>query len=131
MTRFVIDAGVGLYLAAEGIAVSPKHELLAPTLFRSETLSLAHESVTRGEISAEVALERLEKLWQIKIRLLGDAVLRRLAWKIADRLGSESTYEAEYLALTQLQGDAFITRDPDLARRAKELVVVATVDDLV
>jgi predicted nucleic acid-binding protein len=130
MARFVIDAGMGLYLVAEGIEVNPKHELLAPTLFRSQTLSLLHEAVARGEIPASVAREQLEQLWQIKIRLLGDAVLRRLAWKIADQLGWESTYAAEYIALTQLQADAFVTRDADLARRVEGIVTVATVDDL-
>ena len=130
MTRFVIDGGVGLYLVAEGIEVNPKHELLAPTLFRSQTLSLARESVVRGEKPAKVALEELEQLWQMKLRLLGDAVLRRLAWKIADRLEWASTYDAEYIALTQLQGDAFVTLDADLARRVEGIVAVATVDDL-
>ncbi len=133
MTRFVIDAGVGLYHVTEGIEVNPKHELHAPTLFRSQTLSLAHESVVRGEIPANVALEQLEQLeqlWRIKIRLLGDAALRRLAWKIANRLESVSTYDAEYIALTQLQGDAFVTLDPDLARRVEGIVAVATVNDL-
>jgi predicted nucleic acid-binding protein len=130
MTKFVIDAGAGLYLAAEGIDVGPEHELLAPTLFRSQTLSLAHESVARGEIPADVALGQLEQLWRIKIRLLGDAVLRRLAWKIADQLEWASTYDAEYIALTQLQGDAFVTLDPDLARRVEGIVAVATVNDL-
>ena len=47
MSRFVIDAGVGLYLVAEGIEVNSRHELLAPTLFRSQTLSLAHEARVR------------------------------------------------------------------------------------
>ncbi len=130
MTRFVIDARVGLYLVAEGVEVNPTHELLAPTLFRSQTLSLAHESVVRGEIPANVARERLEQLCQIKIRLLGDAVLRRLAWKMADHMEWASTYEAEYIALTHLQGDAFVTLDPDLARRVEGIVAVATVDDL-
>jgi hypothetical protein len=41
-----------------------------------------------------------------------------------------STYDAEYLALTQLQGDAFVTLDLDLARRAEGIVAVATVNDL-
>jgi predicted nucleic acid-binding protein len=130
MTSFVIDAGVGLYLVSQGIEVSPKHELVAPTLFRSQTLSLAHESVARGEIPAHVALARVEKLWQIKIRLLGDAVLRRLAWKIADQMGWESTYDAEYVALTKLQADAFVTLDTVLARKVEGIVAVATVDDL-
>jgi predicted nucleic acid-binding protein len=124
MTRFVIDAGVGLYLVREGVEVNPKHELLAPTLFRSQTLSLAHESVVCGEIPANVALEQLETLWQLKIRL------RRLAWKIADRLEWVSTYDAEYIALTQLQGDAFVTLDPDLTRRVAGVVAVATVNEL-
>lgn len=130
MARFVIDAGVGLYLVAEAIAVNPEHELLAPTLFRSQTLSLAHESVARGEIPASVALQRLETLRQMKIRLLGDAVLRRTAWNVADRLGWASTYEAEYIALTQLQGDALVTLDTDLARRVEGVIAVATVNDL-
>lgn len=130
MSKFVIDAGTGLYLVAEGIEVNTRHELLAPTLFRSQTLSLAHESVARGELPADIARDRLEQLWQMKIRLLGDAVLRRLAWKIADQLAWTSTYDAEYIALTQLQGDAFVTLDADLARRVGGLVTVATIDDL-
>jgi predicted nucleic acid-binding protein len=130
MSRFVIDAGVGLHLVAEGIDVDPQHELLAPTLFRSQTLSLAHEAVARGEVPADVALEQLEKLWRLEIRLLGDAVLRRLAWKIAGQLDGLSTYEAEYIALTQLQGNAFVTLDSDLARRVEGIVTVAAVDEL-
>lgn len=77
-----------------------------------------------------VALERLEQLWQIKIRLLGDAALRRTAWKIADQLEWESTFDAEYVAFTQLQGDAFVTLDTDLARRVEGVVAIATVNDL-
>ncbi|CAN5813729.1 hypothetical protein BH20CHL2_BH20CHL2_07250 [soil metagenome] len=130
MTRFVIDAAVGLHLVAEGNEVNPKHNLLAPTLFRSQALSLAHESVARGETLPSVALERLEQLWKIKIRLLGAAVLRRTAWTIADQLGWKSTYDADYIALTQLQGDAFVTLNTDLARRVEGIVAVATVSDL-
>ncbi len=64
------------------------------------------------------------------IRLLGDGVLRRRAWDIAERLGWASTFEAEYLALTQLQADAFVTLDADLARRAEGVVTVASYDAL-
>jgi hypothetical protein len=39
MTRFVVDCGVVLHLASEGIEVPAEHELLAPTLLRSQTLS--------------------------------------------------------------------------------------------
>jgi predicted nucleic acid-binding protein len=130
MTRFVVDCGVVLRLASEKIEVSVEHELLAPTLLRSQTLSALHEALHRGEISADVALDRLTRVWAIPIRLLGDAVLRRQAWKIADQLGWAETYAAEYVALTQLQADAFVTLDADLARRVEGIVPTATIDAL-
>ena len=64
------------------------------------------------------------------IRLLGDAVLRRRAWEVADQLGWDSTYDAEYVALTQLQADAFVTLDADLARSVEGIVTTASIDAL-
>jgi predicted nucleic acid-binding protein len=130
MARFVVDCGVVLHLAGEGIEVAAEHELLAPTLLRSETLSALHEAVHRGEIPVEVAQERLARIQSLSIRLLGDAVLRRVAWKITDELGSAETYEAEYLALTRLQADAFVTLDAELARRAERIVPTASIEAL-
>src|ERR1700738_2622895 len=122
MTRFVVDAGTVLRLASEGIEVSGTHQLLAPTLLRSQALSALHEAVQRGEIPADVARDRLTRIGRLPIRLLGDAVLRRRAWELADQLGWASTYNAEYVALTQLQADAPVTLDPTLARSVKGIV---------
>jgi predicted nucleic acid-binding protein len=119
-----------LRLAAEEIPVAAGHELLAPTLLRSQTLSALHEAVQRGELDPDVARDRLERVGRIKIRLLGDAVLRRRAWVVADQLGWASTYDAEYVALTLLQGDAFVTLDAKLARQVAALVETATIDAL-
>jgi predicted nucleic acid-binding protein len=130
MARFVVDSGVVLHLAAKELEVASAHELLAPTLLRSQTLSGLHEAVHAGKLDADVARERLRRVNAMSIRLLGDAVLRRRAWEIADELGWPSTYDAEYLALTQLQADAFVTLDKTLARRAKGVVPTATVDAL-
>jgi predicted nucleic acid-binding protein len=130
MTRFVVDCGVVLQLAAEEFEVPTEHELLAPTLLRSQTLSVLHEAVHAGEISQEVALERLARIRALPIRLLGDAVLRRRAWDIAEQLGWAETYDAEYLALTQLQADALVTLDTELARRVDGIVPTATIDAL-
>ena len=130
VTRFVVDCGAVLHLAAEGIEVAPEHELLAPTLLRSQTLSAMHEAVHRGELPADVARERLERVQGMGIRLLGDAVLRRVAWEFADELGWAETYAAEYLALTKLQADAFVTLDADLARRVDGVVPTATIEAL-
>jgi predicted nucleic acid-binding protein len=128
MTRFVVDCGVVLRLAEERFEVPGEHELLAPTLLRSQTLSAMHEAVHRGELAADVALDRLAYITKMPIRLLGDAVLRRVAWKLADQLGWAATYDAEYLALTQLQADAFVTLDADLARRVEAIVPTATIE---
>ena len=131
MTRYVVDAGVVIHLAEEEFVVPKEHELLAPTLLRSQTLSLLHEAVARGERSDEDARELHERIGKMKARLLGDAVLRRNAWRIADQLGWADTYTAEYLALTRLQADAFVTLDAELARDAASVVPTASVDDLI
>jgi len=130
MTRFVVDAGAVLHLADAEVELPGEHQLLAPTLLRSQTLSALHEAVQRGEIPADVARDRLARIGRMPIRLLGDAVLRRRAWELADRLGWASTYDAEYVALTQLQADAFITLDAGLARSVAGIVATASIDVL-
>lgn len=130
MTRYVIDAGVAIDLATRGVKPAAKDKLLAPTLLRSQTLSILHAAVTRGEISEADGRERLASVGKLPIRLLGDAVLRRRAWDIAMRLSWASTYDAEYIALTQLQGDALVTLDRKFARRLKGIVATASIEAL-
>jgi predicted nucleic acid-binding protein len=130
MTRYVVDASAVLHLATTGVEVAGKHKLLAPTLLRSQTLSALHEAVQRGEIPADVARDRLARIGRMPIRLLGDAVLRRRAWDLADELGWASTYNAEYVAPTQLQADAFVTLDAELARSVEGIVATASIDAL-
>jgi len=130
MTRFVVDTSAVLHLANANVEVSGAHKLLAPTLLRSQTLAALHEAVQRGEIPADVAREHLARIGRMPIRLLGDAVLRRRAWELADRLEWAQTYNAEYIALTQLQADAFITLDKELARSVKGIVETASIDAL-
>jgi predicted nucleic acid-binding protein len=45
-------------------------------------------------------------------------------------VGWASTYDAEYVALTQLQADAFVTLDAELARRVAGVVSTATIEAL-
>jgi predicted nucleic acid-binding protein len=130
MTRFVVDCGVVLRLASEEIEIPAEHKLLAPTLLRSQTLSALHEAVHRGEIPPNVALDRLARIRAMPIRLLGDAVLRRRAWDLAEQLEWGETYDAEYVALTQLQADAFVTLDTELARRVEGIVPTETIEAL-
>jgi predicted nucleic acid-binding protein len=57
-------------------------------------------------------------------------VLQRTAWKVADQLGWETTYDAEFVALTQLQADLFVTADGDLARAVSGLIKTTSIDAL-
>jgi hypothetical protein len=83
VARYVIDAPTLLHLVAEGVHISSAHQLVAPNLIRSQALSLLLASVRDGEITEEAAIQRHERLTEIKVRLLGDRVSRRAAWKIA------------------------------------------------
>jgi predicted nucleic acid-binding protein len=130
MTKYVIGPDTALYLAEYEVVIANEHQLLAPTLLRSQVLSLLYCAVSRKEITKKEADRRLDYIRALRVRLLGDRVLQQVAWKVADRLGWADTLDAEYLALTQLQADAFVTLDEKLIRSSKGIVKTAPVDAL-
>ncbi len=130
MTRYVIGPDVALHLARHKVVVAGEHQLLAPTLLRSQLLSLLYQAVQRGELSGQDAGRQLDYVRALRIRLLGDRVLQGHAWKIADQLGWPDTLDAEYVALTQLQADAFITLDATLAPAVRDVVPTAPIEAL-
>lgn len=130
MTRFVVDCDTLLRIAAGETKVAAEHELVAPTLVRSQALAALYEAARRGEISTAEGIERVTRFNSLKVRFLGDKVLQRTAWKVADKLGWETTYDAEFVALTQLQADVFIAGDADLAQAVSGLIHTGTIDAL-
>jgi predicted nucleic acid-binding protein len=130
VTRFVVDCETLLGIVAGEIEVAAEHQLVAPTLVRSQVLSALYEAAARGEITREEGLERVTRVNSLKIRFLGDKVLQRTAWRVAEELGWEETSDAEFVALTQLQADAFVTSDGELARAVAGIVQTATTDAL-
>lgn len=131
MTRFVIDAPTLLRLVTDDVDVDPNHQLVAPNLVRSQALSLLLAGVNRGDLTEERALQHHERVTELKMRLLGDRVSRRTAWRLAREHGWETTFDAEYLAVCILQADALITVDPEFAARAEGIVPLAPFDALV
>ena len=130
MTKFVIGPDVALRLARLRAPVPARHQLLAPTLIRSQWLAHLYGQVRREEISREESDRQLDYLRGLSLRLLGDRVLQRAAWTIAERFGWPDTFVAEYIALTRLQADAFVCLDAELARIVAGTVKVATLDEL-
>jgi predicted nucleic acid-binding protein len=130
VTRFVVDCDTLLRIAAGEIEVAAEHRLVAPTLVRSQALAALFGAARRGEISASEGMERVTRINSLKVRFLGDKILQRQAWKVASQMGWETTYDAEYVALTTLQGDAFITSDRELAQAVSGLVETAPIEAL-
>lgn len=130
MTRFVIGPDVALYLARDGAVIAEDHQLVAPTLLRSHVLSLLYQAVRRGDLTQADAEGQLDYLRGLRIRLLGDRVLQRAAWRLAEQLGWEDTFDAEYVALARLQADAFVTLDAGLATAVHGLVTIAEPKEL-
>ncbi len=130
MTRYVIGPDVAIRLAQDRVVVLGEHQLLAPALLRSQVVALLYSSVQRGELTKSEAEAQIDYVRGLGLRLLGDRVLQRVAWKVAEQLGWPDTYDAEYVALTQLQADALITLDERLAAAVEGLVATAPVEAL-
>lgn len=130
MTKYVIGPDVAIRLAHDQAVIGEEHQILAPTLLRSQLLSLLYQAVHRGEMTKRDAERQFNYVRALRIRLLRDRVLQDVAWKVADQLGWSDTYHAEYVALTQLQADAFITLDAQLAHAVNDLVTVAPIEAL-
>ena len=106
MTRFAIDAGTLLEIAGGSRPVSPRHQLVAPHSIRSEAINLLLGRVRSGQLTEVAALRLLERLTQLRVRLLDDRGSRRTAWEIAQERGWATVDLAEYLAVARLQADA-------------------------
>ncbi len=130
MSRYVIRPDVAIALARDEAVISDEHELLAPTLLRSQVLSQLYRAVRDGEMSQQEAENAIGYVRRLRLRLLGDRVLQSVAWDVADQLDWPDTFDAEYVALTRLQADALVTLDERLAHAARRLVPVASIDDL-
>jgi predicted nucleic acid-binding protein len=130
MTRYVIGPDVAIHLARDKVPIGADHQLLAPTLIRSQLLAQLFDAVRRGELTKKDAERHLDYVRGLRMRLLGDRVLQAVAWKVAEQMGWSDTYNAEYVALTQLWGDAFITLDMELAGAVRSRVRVAPFEEL-
>lgn len=81
-----------------------------------------------GTLEANEGHELAERACRLPRRLLGDAVLRRVAWKLALHHGWSDAFDAEYIALTELHGVALVAGKPGLRERAAPIVRTETAD---
>ena len=131
MTRFAIDPATLVLLAEGNHQVGPGHQLVAPNSVRPLALDLLLRRVREGKLSEQRAIELLERMTEIKIRLLGDRVSRRTAWNFAVEMSRSSIQDAEYFAVAKLQADAIVTTDPKLIANAQGIVPLAKFTDVI
>lgn len=130
MTRYVIDASAALHLASSGRTLATTVSFAAPRLLASETTSVLHDALWRGELSENVAEEHRRRLRDLPISLDDDPAILDRAWELANELGWARTYDAEYVALAQLLTLPLLTIDLRMARRLTGVIAVATLEDL-
>jgi predicted nucleic acid-binding protein len=116
----VVDAGVALSAARSPAARDRlvAHDLVAPPLLWSEVHSALHEGLWRREIDARGADEVRSGFVRLPIRRRRPTRLYGVAWEMAEALGWAKTYDAEYLALADLEGCRLVTLDARLRRGA-------------
>jgi hypothetical protein len=90
VTRFVVDCETLLGIAAGEIEVAPEHQLVAPTLVRSQALSALYEAARRGEISAAEGLTQL----QADVFITSDDHLERTVSGLMRTAGSDALRKA-------------------------------------
>lgn len=124
--RLVVDASIALAMAtaSQRPSWSVRVELVAPHLLWSEALSVLRESLWRGVVPAAEADPIRARLEALPIEAHAPAALRDTAWSVADRLGWAKTYDAEYVALAEIEGIRLLTLDARLKRGAARLVEV-------
>lgn len=130
MAVFVVDADAAIELARRGFQGEDGFDLYAPTLLRSQVLAILHSEVMASDGDSSSALTLAESACRLPDRLLGDAVLRKVAWAIANEHGWRDTFDAEYIALARLHADALVAGSESLRRRAEPIVEVRTVEEL-
>lgn len=114
MPRFVIDPRTALRLVAEGVRPAAGVALLAPTLLRDQVLERLYRGARDGTMEPTEARRHHDRFATLKVRYLGDRVLRQTAWRVAADAGAATTFAASYVALTMLQGDALVALDDEV-----------------
>jgi predicted nucleic acid-binding protein len=131
----VIDANIGVALVCPLLysrACRDRMEewlrqgmnLVVPALWDYEIAAALRKQWAHNLLTREAALEGLTHLFGLPIQRVSaspELLAQAMIW--AERLGQMTTYDAQYLALSERLGAPFWTADRKLYRRCKEIGV--------
>ena len=126
MARFIVDANVIVQACIDEAGLGPLrgHDLLAPPVMASETVSTLREMRFRGEISQQLGRAALGSFLAMEYEVQHPPGLWEAATDVAQRLGWAKTYDAEYVALARILGSPLVTLDARMARGARRLAQI-------
>lgn len=126
----VVDASVALHLAAGDLFARVTDDLVAPALLWSEVAAAVRRAISTGRVTPHLGRVTLERALTSDIRRRASDELYRRAVAIADDLGWSKSYDAEYLALAELERAPLVTLDARLRRGAHSRVEVVELGDV-
>jgi len=97
-----------------------KTELIGPPLLFAEVSSVLRLRVFLGEFQPDEGDGFLEELFRLEIAEVNPPGLTRAAWELAKRFNHPRTYDAQYLALAELEGCEFWTADRRLYNSVRD-----------
>lgn len=95
-------------------------EMVAPSFFMAEVLSVLRGQIQRGRLVAGAADDALDELFSLPVEEVSDVEMYRRAWEIAGALGMPVVYDAVYLAVAELRRATFWTADEALYRKVSD-----------
>lgn len=101
------------------LAHHAREPLAAPQLLWSESTSVLHEHLWRGDIPAPLADRALTALHLLPLQSRQPTDLTLHAWRIAEQMGWARTYDAEFCALAEILDCRLVTIDDRLVQGAK------------
>jgi len=131
MSRAVLDASGAVHLVMNGEHAPRLAEQLeeaaivtAPTLFCSEVTNALWKYVRAGQISLDLASQRVEECMGLAASLVPERSLVQEALVAAARY-QRSVYDMMYAVLARRSGAAVITMDRSLALRLEEMEIAS------
>jgi predicted nucleic acid-binding protein len=93
---------------------SQRANVLTPTLWGYEMVSIVRKQVYRGLLAPDLEHQTLEEILKIPVRQVHPAHLHQRAWSLARRFNRPAAYDAHYLAVAEIADCPFWTADERL-----------------
>lgn len=123
----VIDylAGDASSVETRGLLERPELPVSSPDLLVFEVLAAVRRNLLRGEVEARRAEGAIRDLGDLAIELFPTMPLRFRAWQLRENM---TMADGLFVALAELLDEPLATKDRRLARAARDLTGVETIE---